>query len=307
MPFWDMLAPNVLRNNRWRCDHGWDIDLDDGSSGYLIYNNLLLNGGLKLREGYKRTATNNVIINSSLHPHVWYRGSGDVFRNNIVFKPYQPAIMNSGIPADGKWGKELDYNFFVTNKKAMERFAANGCDLHSINGDPMFVNAAAGDYRVSDNSPVLQVGFTNFPMDQFGVMKPSLKAIAKTPVVPAVSLNIEEPDNTISKPAVFWMGIALKEPVGNELSAFGVSFEAGGVALGVVSENSKAAQLGFRTGDLIQQVNESRIRTIQNLKVYIDESIGRKEQKHVFRVIRNQQPLAITITQPLQEIVVVGK
>ena len=22
----------VLRNNRWRCDHGWDIDLDDGSS-----------------------------------------------------------------------------------------------------------------------------------------------------------------------------------------------------------------------------------------------------------------------------------
>ena len=28
------------RHNRWRCDHGWDIDLDDGSSNYVIKNNL---------------------------------------------------------------------------------------------------------------------------------------------------------------------------------------------------------------------------------------------------------------------------
>ena len=37
MPTWDMLAPNIIRNNRWRCDHGWDVDLDDGSSNYYIY------------------------------------------------------------------------------------------------------------------------------------------------------------------------------------------------------------------------------------------------------------------------------
>jgi hypothetical protein len=24
--------PIIFRNNRWRCDRGWDIDLDDGSS-----------------------------------------------------------------------------------------------------------------------------------------------------------------------------------------------------------------------------------------------------------------------------------
>ncbi len=42
----------ILRNNRWRCDHGWDIDLDDGSTNYHIYNNLTLNGGIKLREGF---------------------------------------------------------------------------------------------------------------------------------------------------------------------------------------------------------------------------------------------------------------
>src|SRR3954471_12685181 len=28
-----------LTMNRWRCDHGWDIDLDDGSSFYKIEGN----------------------------------------------------------------------------------------------------------------------------------------------------------------------------------------------------------------------------------------------------------------------------
>jgi hypothetical protein len=34
LPVLDVVRPNILRNNRWRCDHGWDIDLDDGSSEY---------------------------------------------------------------------------------------------------------------------------------------------------------------------------------------------------------------------------------------------------------------------------------
>jgi hypothetical protein len=34
--------------------------LDDGSSNYQIYNNLCLNGGIKLREGFYRTVENNI-------------------------------------------------------------------------------------------------------------------------------------------------------------------------------------------------------------------------------------------------------
>lgn len=82
-----MIEKNIIRNSRWRCDHGWDIDLDDGSSFYHIYNNILLNRGLKLREGYKRVVKNNIIINSSLHPHVWYRNSDDVVTGNIFSEP----------------------------------------------------------------------------------------------------------------------------------------------------------------------------------------------------------------------------
>src|SRR5690606_31267137 len=55
MPLWDAIHMTIIRHNRFRCDHGWDIDLDDGSSNYGIYNNVCLNGGIKLREGFHRT------------------------------------------------------------------------------------------------------------------------------------------------------------------------------------------------------------------------------------------------------------
>ena len=104
LPLLDVVKPIVLRNNRWRCDHGWDIDLDDGSSNYHIYNNLCLHGGLKLREGFRRTVENNIIVGNSFHPHVWYAESGDVFAHNIVGAWYKPIRMPK------VWGKQVDFN-----------------------------------------------------------------------------------------------------------------------------------------------------------------------------------------------------
>lgn len=297
MPFWDMLEPNIIRNSRWRCDHGWDIDLDDGSTNYRIYNNLLLNRGLKLREGYNRIATNNIIINSGLHPHVWYKNSGDVFKNNIVFRAYQPAIMNASIAVDGKWGKELDYNFYVSYKSEMNKFAKNSCDLNSLNGNPQFVDAEHCNFQVKETSPALQLGFHNFPMDQFGVTKPSLKAIAKTPQIPVVDVNIKPESVAVQSKISTWVGVALREPSGDEMSAFGVAFDAGGVCLTQVLENSEAAKLGFRTGDLIQGINGAKIKIISDLSSYLSQNSGLK--KHNFIMIRNQTKKELTINQKL--------
>ncbi len=180
----DMLEKNIIRSSRWRCDHGWDIDLDDGSSWYEICNNVLLNGGLKMREGYYRTATNNIIINNSLHPHVWYPESGDVFMHNIVYGAYRPAAMNRALGPNDKWGKELDYNLFATGDKDRLEFAKNGCDSNSVFGAPLFADPENGDYTVSEHSNAHNIGFKNFPMDQFGVQSERLKAIAKTPDLP---------------------------------------------------------------------------------------------------------------------------
>ncbi len=103
----DMLEPNVITRSRFRCDKGWDIDLDDGSSNYMITENLCLNGGIKLREGFYRRVRNNIMVNNTLHFHVWYENSGDIVENNIVFKEYAPI----GMPE--KWGERVDQNVLV--------------------------------------------------------------------------------------------------------------------------------------------------------------------------------------------------
>jgi hypothetical protein len=177
LPRLDTVKPVILRNNRWRCDHGWDIDLDDGSSNYRIENNLCLNGGIKLREGFDRVVENNIMAANSFHPHVWFKGSDDVFRHNIVFTDYRP------IEVPKPWGRECDFNLLhkpgeLTPSPAVALQARSGRDEHSLEADAKFVHSAIGDYRVTDDSPALKLGFKNFPMDQFGVQSPRLKQIA---------------------------------------------------------------------------------------------------------------------------------
>jgi hypothetical protein len=183
LPRLDAVKPVILRNNRWRCDHGWDIDLDDGSSNYIITNNLCLHGGIKNREGYGRVVENNIMVGAGFDPHVWLEAGGDIFRRNIVWREYAPAAM----PAP-PWGKEMDYNLLekdgAISSPAIRLQQQSGRDSHSIVADAQFVDAAQGDYRVKRSSPALALGFMNFPMDQFGVQKPALRAIARTPVLP---------------------------------------------------------------------------------------------------------------------------
>ena len=299
LPFWDMLEPNILRNSRWRCDHGWDIDLDDGSTWYLIYNNLMLNGGLKLREGYGRDVRNNVIVNNSLHPHVWYPNSGDVFKHTIVFSAYRPAVMDRGIAPDGKWGEELDFNFFAATSTEITRFATNGCDENSAFGDPLFLDPLHGDFRVKEHSPALALGFVNFDMNQFGVTKPSLKAIAKTPVIPAISIKADSEKSSSDRQLTEWGGAKLSQPVGDEYSAFGAGYNDGGVAIVELESGSVLADNGLKAGDLIQKINASNIRSISELKAYMEAN--QKVASHTFFVLRNQQNLEIKVNQILPD------
>jgi hypothetical protein len=186
LPLLDAVETVVMRNNRWRCDHGWDIDLDDGSSNYELRNNLCLNGGLKNREGFYRVVENNIIVNNGFHPHVWYKHSQDIVRRNIMWTDhYLPA---GGMPPT-PWGKDMDFNLVhregMTEPNPATKLAEQSKrDANSIIADAMFVDPANGDFRVKDGSPALKLGFVNFRMDQFGVQKPELKAIARTPQMP---------------------------------------------------------------------------------------------------------------------------
>jgi hypothetical protein len=299
LPFLDMLDSNTIRFNRWRCDHGWDIDLDDGSSWYRIYNNLLLNGGLKMREGYNRIATNNIIINNGLHPHVWYANSGDVFSHNIVFTAHRPAIMDASIDKKGKWGREVNHNYFMSNENDRNKFQVNGCDSQSITMNPAFVNANSGDFRLTTDGLSKASGFQNFPMDRFGVKKTKLKKIAKQPEIPALKIRKEETDKGKATKG-YWYGVMLTEPVGNDLSAYGVSLGEQGIALETIPSGSKPDKWNFRKGDLLLAVNGYKLATISAMVRYLSEHGF--DLNHRFLLIRDQQPMTITVSESLEKI-----
>lgn len=274
----DAAETNIIRNNRWRCYHGWDVDLDDGSSNYEIYNNLFLRGGLKLREGFYRRVYNNIGINCTLHPHVWYRNSRDVVTNNLWMAPYRPANMKH-------WDGEIDRNLFVSEFDR-QAFAGQGCDVNSVVGDPMFVDPANGDYRLGENSPLLGHGFENFPMDQFGVKKPDLKAITRVPDFPAPILDVqhEEEKQTTEK----WMGAEVRALTGEQFSAFGVKREDGGVHLVRVPPASDAAKEGLMEDDLIQRVNGCPVRTIKDLRQNVSKASGKTMRIRLVRKFKNR-------------------
>lgn len=223
LPFLDAMEPVEIRFSRWRCDHGWDVDLDDGSSNYRIHHNIFLAGGLKFREGYGRHAWNNLFINCGFHPHVWYARSGDTLERNILLRAHAPI----GMPK--AWGKSVDRNLFAAEGDLQDARRL-GVDAGSTSGDPLFVDAARGDFRLKSESPALALGFESFPTDTFGVRKPSLRALAPQPRIDPIKLN-PKPSADTAGAALRWHGLEVRDLSGEAYSAFGVSKDTRGAVL----------------------------------------------------------------------------
>ena len=289
LPLLDVIKPITISNSRWRCDHGWDIDLDDGSSNYIIFNNLCLNGGIKNREGFHRTVENNIIVNNSLHPHVWYKHSKDIFRRNIVFDSYRPALM----PETDAWGKEFDYNLFASKDKtgpALPLAGQSKGDAHSIYADPKFINPEKGDYRVADDSPALKLGFKNFPMDQFGVTSPELRKLAGSPKLP-IPWDPSQKKSKRDRREHQWLGAKVKNVVGGgEISAAGLPDEIG-VLLLSVPKDSTAAGLGLERGDVVLSCNGKDTDTFAQLQGLWHVASGKPE----LGIWRGQELVPLTV------------
>ena len=295
----DAVKTTIIRNSRWRCDHGWDIDLDDGSSNYRIYNNLCLRGGLKNREGFYRVVENNIMIDNQcgcFHPHCWYKHSGDIVRRNIwCVEGYMPA---GGMPAT-PWGKDMDYNLvhcpgLTEPLPALALAEQSKRDEHSLLGDAMFMDPDKGDYRVKEGSPALKLGFVNFPMDQFGVRKPALKAIARTPDLPKLG-KAERPTRKIlyvKKPANYAWQARIRDISGlGDRSAYGLPDETGVLFLDVPAA-SQAAQAGFQKGDVIIACNDQPVRAMKELQKARDKAAG---STLTISIIRKQKRQSIKV------------
>lgn len=276
----DAVKTTTIRNNRFRCDRGWDIDLDDGSSNYHIYNNLCLNGGIKLREGFYRVVENNIMVNNSFHPHVWFLNSGDVFTRNIVMTDYQPIQIRN-------WGLMVDYNIFAT-ETALGNARKNQTDLHSRACALPFRNPQAGDFSFPDDAEVIaEAGFHNFPMDEFGVVSPRLKKIARQPEMPQIR-NVDTGHTAVTKQ---WQGVVLKDLTTlGERSATGMDSERGVYVLSVSPLEGLHTHL--RTNDVLLKVNQV---AVDNLEEFFQALKDCKKGETVsLTVFRSQKEMEIS-------------
>ncbi len=81
---------------------------------------------------------------------------------NLIYAGGRPLIIDGlrGVAADEHWAE----------------WQRRGKDQHSIVADPRFVDAAADDYRLADDSPARQIGFKRIPVEQIGPQALPLRA-----------------------------------------------------------------------------------------------------------------------------------
>ncbi|MDR0386044.1 MAG: right-handed parallel beta-helix repeat-containing protein [Prevotellaceae bacterium] len=279
----DAIETTVIRNNRFRCDRGWDIDLDDGSTNYHIYNNLCLNGGLKLREGFYRVVENNILVNNTFHRHVWFRNNGNVFIRNIVMLPYEQS---AGYEFRGAL---IDCNIF-TDSLSYKAARQSDSDLNSIVAIPEFVNPAAGDFRVQASSmEIFRTGFQNFDMSNFGVASSRLKAIAEKPEMPVPVFVVNKADSKI----FVWESVKIKnlETLG-ERSATGMDSERGVYVVAVGAYGNELRDY-LKSNDVILGFAGKQVNSLDDLYNAIAGADLKKPQQMI--VYRNQKQNTVMI------------
>lgn len=285
----DSLYQIVLRNNRFRCDHGWDVDLDDGSSNYLIESNLLIGvWGLKLREGYDRIARNNIILGGQgqIDPQIWPANSRDELKYNILKTAHENTNIGTGDRAVSPGSS--NFNIFLSGaqlsaqKSVPTKFPQS--DLNSIAADPQFVDTQNGDFTLKAGSPALALGFKNFPM-VFGVQNPVLKAKAKKPGFELVNVTFT-PTPPLSFGGYEMMSIAANS---SESSAHAIPNDLTGASVKKVPANSV-----FEEGDAIvfydNNGSQASIRDAAHVRDLLEGSTPVK-----FYVYRGGQLIELTV------------
>jgi S1-C subfamily serine protease len=121
-------------------------------------------------------------------------------------------------------------------------------------------------------------------MDNFGVQKAELKAIAKQPSIPELNAPYFRNDTKSTKD---WLGATLKNvETLAEQSASGLHNMDGVIVLSVKNE-SKLAMSGIKDGDVIVGVEGEKIKNISELLLKYQENLWHGYLK--LSIVRNQK------------------
>jgi hypothetical protein len=163
------------------------VYLDDGQSGTDVYGNVMIgvsSGAVFPHNGADNHIYNNLFINA-LNEQLFLETSSpatNVFERNIFYTTNpKPTIVTKAQGQENVLRNNLffhaaDAGYFGRSfyewgdGKKMSYDAALGAGFHTGSkiADPLFVNPAAGDYRLKPESPAYGLGFTAIPFEQIG-------------------------------------------------------------------------------------------------------------------------------------------
>ncbi len=152
---------------------GWALYTDEGSEGLVMERNLCWNttdGGFHQHYGTGCVIRNNIFA--------WNRMVGAVrtaraevqnvpcsfhFHNNIVLVREGPLASWDILNVGGVWANNVWFDVSAKPKFAHNldwaQWCATGHEVNGVYADPLFVNAAANDFRLKPESPAFKMGF----------------------------------------------------------------------------------------------------------------------------------------------------
>ncbi|WP_051619626.1 PDZ domain-containing protein [Haematomicrobium sanguinis] len=286
---------HICGNYIWH-SKAWAIDLDDGSSNYRLCHNLLANSGIKLRDGFHRTAENNILVNGSIHIHQSESLNYDVVTRNIILGRYPYQFAGTPDPADA--GRLTDYNAFWNNGEPMSidiptlDAATAGdtaaFDAHSLIANPDFRggnpwdNPGMRDYTVMNKELISALGFEQLPT-RFGA--PPTNTQTDTP--PPIDWEDTEQWDATSAQTEVWGAWVTDIATAEFASAVGLDTNSGAFVHTLTLGPFKSARV--QPGDVIRTVDGREIRSTAELLDAASTGTPR-----TIEVWRNQAPVVLT-------------
>ncbi len=235
----DACETTVIAHNMFCGTRGFGIDLDDGSSNYLITKNYCIGAGIKLRDGFIRRVTNNFLLDAHIDLHCTYENNDDIIENNIIIseKGIVPIHTNKGFTTYAA------NNLFVGTR-------ADILDEELLSGGKNYV-CEKGNADAMAMKPK-EIYFEPLSLDFGRPDKPK----------PNFNINTSLESNTVSVLGADFSVIDDSVRSAEALPSYD------GVYVAQISEASPLFTLGLRKEDIIKSVNGNEIKTPNDMRKF---------------------------------------